>query len=121
MGFSKSKILSRAVFTTDLENDAPTSNIDSISIDTEKILLFTYWYNLKVDKQYEYKVAIYDGRKNILSLTPIPFKSTDSSWHTLTTYKINSKIDQPGKWKFEVYLNNKLMFVKFLEITPEKK
>jgi hypothetical protein len=120
LGFSKSKIMYRAVFTTDLANDAPISDIDSIPISTEKILLFTNWYNLNIDKQYEYTVAIYDGKNNILSLSPIILEPTESSLHTLTTYKINQKIDKPGKWKFEIYLNNKLMFKKFLKITKDK-
>ena len=117
LGFSKSKVMYRAIFTTDLANDAPISDINSIPISAEKILLFTYWFNLKLNKQYEYKVAIYDGKKNILSLTPVTLKPTESTMHTLTTYKINSKIDKPGNWTFEIYLNNKLICKKLIKIT----
>lgn len=120
LGFSKSKVMYRAIFTTDLANDAPISDINSLPISAEKILLFTYWFNLKINKEYEYKVAIYDGQKNILSLTPVTLKPTESNMHTLTTYKINSKIDKPGKWLFEIYLANKLICKKFIKIISEK-
>jgi hypothetical protein len=120
LGFSKSKVMYHAIFTTDLANDAPISDIDSLPINAEKILLFTYWFNMKIAKEYEYKVAIYDGKNNILSLTPVIIKPTDSSMHTLTTYNINSKIDKPGKWMFAIYLDNKLICKKFIKIIPGK-
>jgi hypothetical protein len=120
LGFSKSKVMYHAIFTTDLANDTPISDISSIPISAEKILLFTYWFNMKINKEYEYKVAIYDGKKNILSLTPVTLKPTESTMNTLTTYKINSKIDKPGKWLFEIYLDNKLICKKTLKVTSEK-
>lgn len=120
-GFSPKKVYCRLILTTDLTNDTPVNDLTGIPINTDKILVYTYWYNLTVDKEYDYKIAIFDGEKNILLFAPTKFTPSDSSWHTLTTYKVNPQLDKPGKWKFQVYLDNKLKAKRELDVDEDKK
>lgn len=116
LGFSKPEITYRSVFTTGLQNELPIDNVEKIHIDTEKIYIFVYWYNLKANKKYQYKCNIYDGEKNLVTTSAMIFKPSNISWNTQTWYKISSKVDKPGNWKFEIFLENKKIFEKYLKV-----
>jgi hypothetical protein len=120
LGFSTSKITYRVVFTSGMEDGVPIDNLDKISINSKKIMIFTYWYNLRPNKKYKYDLNVYDGESNLIDMTEMIFKPTDISWNTQTSYKISSRVDKPGDWKFEVLLDNRKVFEKYLKVEAEE-
>jgi hypothetical protein len=120
LGFSTSKITYRVVFTSGMEDGVPIDNLDKISINSKKVMIFTYWYDLKPNKKYKYDLNVYDGESNLIDMTEMIFKPTDTSWNTQTSYKISSKVDKPGDWKFEILLDNRKMFEKYLKVEAEE-
>ena len=117
-GSSGPEITYRPIFTTGIQNELPIDNVDEISIDTERIYIFVYWYNLKAGKNYQYKCNIYDGEGFLIATSSMKFKPTDTSWNTWTWYYISSSVDKPGEWKFEIFLKNKKVFEKYLTVLP---
>ena len=108
-GFNTHKITYRVVFTSGLDNSMPIDNLNSLSINAKRIILFTYWYYLKPNINYKYDIIIHDGENNLICTNEIIFKPTNISCNTRSFHQINPKVDKAGDWKFEVYLNDKKM------------
>jgi len=94
----------RIIYTTGLDStNRPINDLKQVSFADERVYIFVYW-NISADK-HSYLCKIYDSEdrevfRNIMEFTP-----PQNSWNTWTWYNFNTNIDQPGLWRFEIYID----------------
>lgn len=104
----------RPIFTTGLNSDQqPLNDLREISINEDKIYVFVYWFNLP-KTTYDYNCKIFDASGTMFFDSSAQLVVNTDNYYSTTWYQINKNIDKPGKWRFEIYLNNVKVFEKYL-------
>ena len=110
----------RVIFTTGLDRkNKPLNNLKKISIHEERIYIFVHWNLIPSDTTYHYRCKIYDGGETLVNESAMEFTPNTSGWNTWTWYKILSNADQPGKWKFEIFLEERKVIEKSVIVIAE--
>jgi seryl-tRNA synthetase len=111
--------LYKVVFTTALtEDNVPINDLKEVSINQKRFYVFIKWRLPIADHVYEIK--IFDGSGKMASDSPVKFTAQTTISNTWYEYAINKYIDQPGKWKFEIYLDGKKMAEEFINVTSDQ-
>jgi len=113
-----SQIKCKTVFTSQVSSDhEPVDNLQEARMDMESFTIFIRWENLPVGK-HNYRIKIYDGNGHIAWNSEWQFYSDELTYSTWSTYHPKQNIDQPGQWKFEIYLEEFKILEKFLHVHP---
>ncbi|MGD2185259.1 MAG: CHAT domain-containing protein [Desulfobacterales bacterium] len=68
-----------------------------------RVYILVRW---KIPKgKYNYHCKIYDAASNKVYDKDMGFSPTQDNWNTWSWYKFNPYIDEPGIWKFEIYID----------------
>jgi hypothetical protein len=81
------------------------------------IIIFTKFYNLPV-RENKYTCVIHDGSGKIVENTTAIMNVQNPTWQTWTKHDFNPNFDEPGTWKFELYVNDAKIVEKTIEVTP---
>ncbi len=109
----------RCIFTTELNKDYdPLNDVNEIFLNEDRVYIYIEWFNLKPLKIYDYKCIIYDGDHDIIESPSMVFKPQGTGHYTWSWHVLNTNIDKPGKWTFEIYLDHQKMIEKMLTILP---
>jgi len=111
--------VTRAVFTTGISgNYEPVDNIRTISMDHDgPIYIFVEWQvSLRHHVKFFNEWRVYDGGGRQKFATAKQFEPRNESWSTWLPVQFAKNYDQPGKWRFEVYFDNKKMLEKYLTV-----
>lgn len=108
--------LYRAILTTDLNSDSrPINSVSSVNF-SEKIYIYHYWTDLTPDQEYECRVKFYDGSGQLVDDDSMTFSSDSVSHHTWFRYRPLANVDKKGRWKIEVFLDEKSMLTRYLTV-----
>ncbi len=108
-----------ALFTSGLdENNRPIDNIKEISMEEKVVYFYIAWAGLR-NREYRIKNKIYDGSGDLVFSYSDSYRPyADGLLNTPIWYSFNKFVDTPGYWRFEVYVDNKAIFEKPLEVLP---
>ena len=108
----------RVIFTTGLDNrNKPVNDVSEISISEKRIYLIVNW---QISAEEHTNVTIIsDGVGNVVCRPEQSFTPKGSFWTTRSWCRITSHIDQPGQWKFEVYMDGEKALEEYLTVTPK--
>jgi len=110
----------RAVFTLALDDDnQPTEAITQASMDDEQLYIHVTWNELEANRTYNVRAKIF-GPSGQLAEDVSGFDITPSSSTHYTWFWINPNPRKhiPGTYRFQIYLNHRLLLVKSIEIEP---
>ncbi len=111
--------ITTAIFTTGLnERERPIDNIEEISINEEKVYIFTHWHAIS-KKQHKYKCTIFDGAGNHVFTNEFEFTPKSNNYHTWTWHTINKYVNKAGDWKFQIYLDGEKKIEKTLIVLDQ--
>ena len=108
-----------AVFTTRLGgpdgNEQPMDNIEETSIAEKKVIIFTRWGI--PSEEMDVSCKIYDGAERLVA----QYDLANEHWskYTAFEYAFDRSLDKPGKWRFEVYLDDEKEIEKTLMVLSE--
>lgn len=109
--------LYRVIFTTYLDsNNEPTNDLKEISIKDERIYTFMRW-NISTEK-HNVGIIVSDGVGKIVHKSDRDFTPTDTDYNSWNWVTINEKVDKPGNWKFEIFMDGEKVAEKKLLVTP---
>jgi len=109
--------LYKVVFTTALsEDNIPLDELKEVSLNQKRFTVFIRW-RLPIG-DHTYQVKIFDGSGKLASDNPVKFHASATIASTWYEYAVNKYVDQPGKWKFEIFLDGKKMTEEFLDVLP---
>lgn len=92
------------IFSTDInEYDQPVNDLKTIFFEDERVFIFVKW-NMPIGL-HDYLCKVYDASGKEVLRSRMVMDVKDIQWNTWTWYRINTKIDMPGLWKFEIYLD----------------
>jgi len=70
-----------------------------------RVYILVRW---KIPKgKYHYVCKIFDAASNKVSDKSMEFYPTQNNWNTWSWYQFNTYVDEPGIWKFEIYIDGK--------------
>lgn len=107
----------RVIFTPTVDSkNNPVKGVKEISIGEKRIYLIAKW--LVPIRNHEIKTIVYDGAGKTVSSSKKSFLSKTTSFTTTYIYDINHNIDDPGTWRFEVYLDGNKKIDETLKVVP---
>lgn len=92
------------IFTSGLdEENKPINYLDKISLSESRVYILVKW---KIPKgKHNYLCKIYDAASKKVYDRRMEFFPTQDTWNTWSRYHFNTYIDEPGMWKFEIYID----------------
>ena len=92
------------IFSSGLDKEnKPINSLDKISMSEPRVYILVKW---KIPKgKHNYVCKIYDAASNKVSDKGMEFFPTQDNWNTWSRYQFNTYIDEPGMWKFEIYID----------------
>ena len=93
------------IFTSGLdEENKPINSLDKISLSESRVYILVKW---KIPKgKHNYLCKIYDAASKKVYDRRMEFFPTQDTWNTWSRYHFNTYIDEPGMWKFEIYIDD---------------
>jgi len=109
----------RVVFTTGISEDKnPINDLTKISISEKRMYVFSRWTGLKLNKTHKLTSKIFDDSGTLLLQSQYDFTPKKSNWNVWNNYKLDQHTDKPGRWKFEIYLDDIKRIDKTLTVLP---
>jgi hypothetical protein len=112
----KSIEVRKIIFSSGLtEAEIPLNDLKEISINEDKLITFIQWR--VPPRTYQRTYRIFDGKGELIMERKrawTPKNYTINSWNS---YSINKFSDTPGKWRFEVLLDDKKYGEAYLNVT----
>jgi len=104
--------------TTGLTDDKkPINELTEISMQEKRIYIFVQWHLPTTEHNYSSK--LFDGSGRLLREWHSKFTPPQTLWNTWSFYNIKRGTDQPGQWKFEIYLDGEKMVEQYLTVLPQ--
>lgn len=102
----------RVIITTGLDSgNDPINDLEELSINEKKVYIYTKW-NLPAGKVM-YRCVIKDGKDKVVHDRYTKMHPKQNNWNFWSYQKIDKRVDSPGVWKFEIYLDG----IKYVEKT----
>ena len=106
----------RAVFTTEVDGDYhPVDAINKIPLNIDMVYLYITWQNLPVG-YHKYRIRVFDGAGTVIWDYFWDYTNKNLNDNTWLNYKPKIAVDKPGRWQFELYIDEVKMFEKFLMV-----
>lgn len=112
------------VFTTGLtKENQPENNLTKVSLDKERIYIFVRWkFDLEKQKSFIVSYRVFDGSGNYVNSMGRAFFPRTEDWNSWYRVYLRKNLNHtPGNWRFEVYLDDRKMVEKYLNVLPQKK
>ena len=107
----------KAIFTTGLKDDRPINDLKQVSINDKRVYIFVDW-NLPL-RRYTYRAEIFDAAGTLIVKHPMAFTVDNTAWWTCTWLDVKKDVGEPGKLKFEIYLDDRKMVEEYLTVLPQ--
>ena len=114
-----SKVWFKSVTTNQYDTGGPINEVVDFKFEAERIHVFTQYRNLNNNQRYFHRTVFYDQDEIILFEFREAFTPANRNHSTWAWYDMQPLIDTPGDWKIEVYLNDTLLDVKTISVSPE--
>jgi hypothetical protein len=110
----------KSIFTRGLDvKNAPVDDVTDISIDEKRVYIHTTWRSFSPE-QHDYLCRAYDGSGKNVETSGTTFTPSAKQYPTWTWLDLDKSAHVPGKWKFEVYLDDGKVLEEYLEVQPGK-
>ncbi|UCF15388.1 MAG: hypothetical protein JSW59_18440, partial [Phycisphaerales bacterium] len=117
-GAGLDKVSHRTTFTTGLDSrNRPADSIKEISMRQKRVYLYTSWRGLS-EGDHDHVCTMYDGAGKIVAQPKMMFTANPSMCNTWSWHDFDQSKDDPGTWRFEVYLDDQKVIEKTLEVRP---
>lgn len=108
----------RVIFTTAVdENSDPVSDLRQVSLGPEPVYVYVSWLDVE-PRLYAYRLEIFDGDGQLVSVQRMNFEARAATWNTYSWYRPKPNVDAPGTWRFDFYLDDRLVLQSQLEVEP---
>ena len=97
-----------AYFTSGVVDGEPVDQIDTASLDQDKIVLYVDWEKMKI-RAYRTEVRILDPNGEMIGKVRIPLKAGNGRHYTYYYYRPSPE-DTPGDWTYQVYVDGRNAF-----------
>jgi hypothetical protein len=109
-----------SMFTRGLDSkNAPVDDVTDISIDEKRVYIYNSWRSISPE-QHDYLCRVYDGSGKNVETSGTTFPPSAGQIPNWTWLDLDKSAHVPGKWKFEVYLDDGKVIEKYLEVRPAK-
>lgn len=88
------------------KHDEP--GLQQISLNDGELVLFTCWRGLAPGK-HAYLARIFDATGQEVVTHPLSFPGDKDEWEAWTSYQFRPGSDPVGMWRYEIYLNDRLI------------
>lgn len=106
----------KAIFTTGLTADnSPINEINEISIQEDRVYLYIFWRFLPKGTHH-LQIRIFDGSGALADSYNFSFFTEGGRYYTWNWTRLSETVDVPGRWKFEIYLNDKKMGEEYVSV-----
>ena len=79
-----------------------------ISLDHGQINIYVKWQNLSLEP-HKAVVTIADGSGRQVLQQKYDFTPRNDRWNTWWSYRIDKEVDQPGEWRFQVFMDGEVL------------
>jgi hypothetical protein len=90
---------------------------DEVSLDHGRVYVYVSWRGLTKESHLA-QLRVFDGAGKQAGTSSYEFTPNSTRWYTWLNYYIDSDVDQPGRWRFEMDLDGETLVERSLIVTP---